>query len=544
MSKAIRHDALLARALAAELRAALADDVVEGYRFDRDRRIATLYLAHDRALRFDLHPERGHVTLTRGRPGPGSTRLAGHRIAEIAAPPDERRIHLRVPAPEGAGFEWIVDFTTNRWNAVLVWAHEGRAAQALLAPTSSRELLSQDAGRRAGAHAELDEARWMALLSALPSATFAREVLRTIAYTSSLNIGYILEPATGPHDREGLARAYARWLELVHKPPAPHLLARPWGPQPYPHALGEPDARPVPSLLEVIRELRRAGLRRQDLEEARSEIARRRQTLERRIERLRAQLGRAADSARLQRAADVLLASLHRVPRGAERVELKDFEGGGITIDLDPTLSAAQNADRMYEEARRLRRATQRIPDLLDATAREIERLGTVLERVQAGELPEQVRRWVRRRRRLEKEPGRPLPAPLPYRRYRTSGGFEVRVGKSARDNDELTLHHSSPNDIWMHARGVAGSHVVLRWARRDQVPPERDLLEAAALAAWFSRARTSKVVPVDWTRRRYVRKPRKAPPGTAAVERAETLFVEPGADVERRLRVEDEGAI
>jgi predicted ribosome quality control (RQC) complex YloA/Tae2 family protein len=127
-----------------------------------------------------------------------------------------------------------------------------------------------------------------------------------------------------------------------------------------------------------------------------------------------------------------------------------------------------------------------------------------------------------------------------PYRRYRTSGGLEVRVGRGSSSNDDLTFHHSSPDDIWLHARDVAGAHVVLRWPEREANPPARDINEAAVLAALFSRARTAGTVPVDWTRRKYVRKPRKAPPGKVAIERARTVFVEPDAAMEKRMRWEE----
>jgi len=98
---------------------------------------------------------------------------------------------------------------------------------------------------------------------------------------------------------------------------------------------------------------------------------------------------------------------------------------------------------------------------------------------------------------------------------------------------------HSAPEDIWLHARDAGGAHVLLRWGRRDENPPRADLLEAAALAALHSRARTSALVPVDWTRRKYVRKPRKAAPGQVVLERASTVFVAPDPALERRLRRE-----
>ena len=142
------------------------------------------------------------------------------------------------------------------------------------------------------------------------------------------------------------------------------------------------------------------------------------------------------------------------------------------------------------------------------------------------GVLPEWVEREVRRGGGVGGTKGDPGPT-LPYRTYRSSGGLEIRVGRSSKTNDDLTFRHSSPNDIWLHARSVPGSHVILRWSNPEGSPPARDLEEAARLAAFHSKARTSAIVPVDWTRRKYVRKPRGAPPGAVVPQRVKTLFVE-----------------
>jgi predicted ribosome quality control (RQC) complex YloA/Tae2 family protein len=123
---------------------------------------------------------------------------------------------------------------------------------------------------------------------------------------------------------------------------------------------------------------------------------------------------------------------------------------------------------------------------------------------------------------------------------FRSSGGLEIRVGRGARHNDELTFRHSSPGDVWLHARHVGGAHVILRWPGPGN-PPARDLAEAATLAALHSKARTSGSVPVDWTLRKYVRKPRKSPPGRVAVERVETLFVRPEPSLLEALAVPQE---
>jgi predicted ribosome quality control (RQC) complex YloA/Tae2 family protein len=193
-------------------------------------------------------------------------------------------------------------------------------------------------------------------------------------------------------------------------------------------------------------------------------------------------------------------------------------------------MSGAANAQAWYAEARKRDRAAERLPALIEANRQTVAALEDRLQRARAGEAIE-----------LPAQPSKPgqrrVEQKLPYRRYRTSGGLEVRVGRNSRANDELTLRHAAPDDIWMHARAAGGAHVVLRWSDPDANPPRRDLEQAAMLAALHSKARHSGVVPVDWTRRKYVRKPRKAAAGSVSVERVKTLFVRPENDQLNELR-------
>jgi predicted ribosome quality control (RQC) complex YloA/Tae2 family protein len=188
-------------------------------------------------------------------------------------------------------------------------------------------------------------------------------------------------------------------------------------------------------------------------------------------------------------------------------VELSGFDGATRSLELDPALSPSANAEAWFNEAKKRERAAERVPDLIAATDRVIAELEAKLTRARSGESVELPTRDA---------PAKASPtAPrLPYRKYRTSGGLEVRIGRSSRDNDELTFRHSSPNDIWMHARAVGGAHVVLRWDDGANSPPAADLKEAASLAALHSKARHAGTVPIDWTRRKYVRKTRGAPAG------------------------------
>jgi predicted ribosome quality control (RQC) complex YloA/Tae2 family protein len=120
------------------------------------------------------------------------------------------------------------------------------------------------------------------------------------------------------------------------------------------------------------------------------------------------------------------------------------------------------------------------------------------------------------------------LPEGFTPRVYELPGGWIVWVGRNSKQNDELTHRQASQRDVWFHARGCQGSHTVLRVASGKGEPP-RDILEAAAaIAAFHSKARNSKLVPVAYTEKRYVRKPRKAPVGTAVMMREKVIMVAP----------------
>ncbi|MBN8613329.1 MAG: DUF814 domain-containing protein, partial [Deltaproteobacteria bacterium] len=113
----------------------------------------------------------------------------------------------------------------------------------------------------------------------------------------------------------------------------------------------------------------------------------------------------------------------------------------------------------------------------------------------------------------------------VPYRRMVGSGDREIRVGKGARDNDALTQKHAAPHDLWLHARGVPGAHVVVPLAKGETCPPEL-LLDAATLAAHFSDRKNDRVVEVDHVARGHVRKRKGMPPGKVEVNHPKTLAV------------------
>jgi predicted ribosome quality control (RQC) complex YloA/Tae2 family protein len=558
VSNAIRYDALLARDLAAELHARLRGASIEAILFDRALlRVALLVRSPRRhnqpsaSLLWQLHPQSGHVTsidraLATGSPVPLRPLST---LVRIGSPPDERIIELELDAGDaapGAIRRLVIELVTNQWNALAIGA-DHRIVAVLRERTAHGRVLRPGAAYiapapsgRAWARERPPANEWARLLGAEPPERRLNALVRHAAYTSPLNAATIVGAADLSYDTDALERARERYLAIVYDAPRePVLLAVSAHAQPYSIRLAAEDTG-VPTLLAAFQQAAQQAAALPAVpaaaDVALAAVSERIAQLEQRAQRLHAEQAGAHEAAqRLRWQADLLLSQLDRVERGATRAVLDDFDGGTVVVELDPTVGAAENATRLYDAARKRSRAAERIPALLHAGERELTRLREVMERIRSGTASAAELATLAMRAR-QSERGAAA-RPLPYRTYRTSSGQEVRVGRSARANDELTFHHSSPTDVWLHARAVAGAHVILRWPRADQNPPARDIAEAAVLAALHSGARTSRTVAVDWTRRRYVRKPRKAAPGVVVPERVRTVFVEPDRTVEERLR-------
>lgn len=253
-----------------------------------------------------------------------------------------------------------------------------------------------------------------------------------------------------------------------------------------------------------------------------------------RTERMLEELSHGSRADRYEHWGHLLMASQALVPPGAEKVTLPDLFAADethVTIPLEPSLSAVENAQRYYDRARRTRRAREEAEARLVETerrAREAERLLERLRQIDA--LP-----GLETFRKAEAAALAPFAGKaqenedhVPFRRFALPQGYEVWVGRNAKQNDLLTFRYAQKHDLWMHARGVPGSHAVLRLPHRQAVPGRPLLEQAAAIAAYYSKAQGSSLVPVIVAPRKYVRKPRGAAPGAVVVEREEVLLVEP----------------
>lgn len=532
MSNTIRYDSLLARQLALELHVLMARQRVQTLRFDRTIQAVFLVLEHG-TLRWSLAA--GPAWLTTDGAGSGQPLVLPRnaRVEAVRALPDERvlRIDLAGASRDNASAALVIELLPPRPNVIALEA-AGRVLKVLLSNAGRPHTRGQPYAPpvslgRSGVAAPLTLDAWLSMLQDLPVGERVRSAIARVAYLSPINAAAVLgDAAVDAH--ADLRAAHLRYLALLSAPVRPSLVAAGrTRRQPYGHPLWQEDTQSFDSLLAVFA----AGA---STEPAAPVIQRLEQTLaraQRKHARLSAELAEAAETAkRLRTAADLLLAHAYSVARGTSEIDLVDFEGGTHHLQLDPAMSGAANAQAWYAEARKRDRAAERLPALIEANRQTVAALEDRLQRARAGEAID-----------LPAPPSKPgqrrVEQKLPYRRYRTSGGLEVRVGRNSRANDELTLRHAAPDDIWMHARAAGGAHVVLRWSDPDANPPRRDLEQAAMLAALHSKARHSGVVPVDWTRRKYVRKPRKAAAGSVSVERVKTLFVRPENDQLNELR-------
>jgi predicted ribosome quality control (RQC) complex YloA/Tae2 family protein len=237
----------------------------------------------------------------------------------------------------------------------------------------------------------------------------------------------------------------------------------------------------------------------------------------------------------LRAAGEAILANAHTLEPGATALTWE-----GKRIDLYPTLSAAENAQSYFKRYTDARDAKSSVPPLLAAVAGEIEHLEEMVVHVELAENEKEITAIGRelehagilrssvRRKRLDKRSGEKRSTPTGVHARKPLLGGEILVGGSAAGNDWITFHVAQPEDLWFHARGVPGAHVVLRTP--TGAPTQAQILEAARAAAGKSAARDAGTVEVDYTQRKYVRKIRGGAPGLVTYRHERTVAVAPVA--------------
>ena len=263
--------------------------------------------------------------------------------------------------------------------------------------------------------------------------------------------------------------------------------------------------------------------------------------LEHKIGKQRLELEQCAKREELRLCGELINANLYRLQKGMAAAELENFYEEGLPllrISMDPLLTPAQNAQKYFKEYRKANTAEKYLTEQIALAEEELQYIDTVFEelsRAQTERELAEIRQELVEQGYIRPPKGKQKPPqgtqPLSFL---SSDGLPILVGRNNRQNDQLTLKKAANNDYWFHTKNIPGSHTILVTGGKE--PPESSMLEAAQLAAYFSRARESAQVPVDYTQVRNVSKPSGAKPGRVIYVGYNTVYVTPGPALPEQL--------
>ena len=269
-------------------------------------------------------------------------------------------------------------------------------------------------------------------------------------------------------------------------------------------------------------------------------LERERERTERTLHTMREELGKPDRAKQYELFGKLLISQLHLLKKGDTTAVAEDFVSGSnalVEIPLDQHLTPAKNAERYFEKAEKSRHAAEeQHRRILELTDRQ-KSISLLLDRMEEISTSDDLKHFAEENRtallqfglKTEKSGHMKKEDLPPFRVFTVAGGFQVWAGKSGENNDLLSMRHTAKNDLWFHARGVGGSHVVLKIGTGKGEVSKQAIDQAAAIAAYYSKMKKSKLVPVTMCEGKYVRKPKGVPAGTVTVEREKTIYAEPG---------------
>jgi predicted ribosome quality control (RQC) complex YloA/Tae2 family protein len=237
--------------------------------------------------------------------------------------------------------------------------------------------------------------------------------------------------------------------------------------------------------------------------------------LEGKIGNLKSSLENTGDSGNLKHLGDLILANMHLINKGSKFVEIEDYKTGNkVKIKLKENLSPSENAEHYYTKFKGFKNSADILKNKIDMYEKDLEKLVLQREKVSQEENPKNLFKMEK------KTENNGNTESLPFRIFKLSDKFEVWVGKSSAANDLLTMKYARQYDFWFHVRGSSGSHTVLRLQDKNDVPDKDTIKIAASIAAYYSKARNGKHVPVAYCERKYVKKRKGMNQGAVIMEK------------------------
>lgn len=239
---------------------------------------------------------------------------------------------------------------------------------------------------------------------------------------------------------------------------------------------------------------------------------------------------------------ELLTANMHLVKRGMEEITVPNYYDenySNITIPLDPRKTPSENAQSYFKKYQKAKNAIHVVKEQIEKTQEEIDYFERLLQQLSTAspedieEIREELEEegYIRNRSKRKTKKKRNEKPNIEV--YVASDGTEILVGKNNKQNDYLTMKLAGRDNIWLHTKDIPGSHVVIR----SNNPTESTIMEAANLAAYYSKAQNSSSVPVDYTKIRYVKKPKGAKPGFVIYENQKTVYVTPNEDLVIKMK-------
>ncbi|OCA85504.1 hypothetical protein A8F94_11485 [Bacillus sp. FJAT-27225] len=263
---------------------------------------------------------------------------------------------------------------------------------------------------------------------------------------------------------------------------------------------------------------------------------------EKKIEKLKATLKDAERAEEFQKFGELLTANMHLAKKGMKEIEVLDYydeNGAMIKIPLDPLKSPSENAQRYFSKYQKAKNSVLVVLEQIEKAENEVAYFDTLIQQLESAspkdieEIREELAEGGYIRQRARKNGKKPQNLKPVLDKYIAADGTEILVGKNNKQNDYLTSKLAARDEIWLHTKDIPGSHVVIR----SKEPSEETIQEAAMLAAYFSKARSSSSVPVDYTKVRHVKKPSGAKPGFVIYDNQKTIYVTPEEEAVLSLR-------
>ncbi|MDN3014814.1 NFACT RNA binding domain-containing protein [Paenibacillus sp. BSR1-1] len=263
---------------------------------------------------------------------------------------------------------------------------------------------------------------------------------------------------------------------------------------------------------------------------------------EKKIEKLENTLKEAEKAEQLQRYGELLTANLYAAKKGMKEIEVLNYYdelGGTIAIPLDPRKTPSENAQKYFSRYQKAKNSVAVVMEQIEKAQLEVEYFDNLLQQVVSAspkdiqEIREELVEggYIRER---QKRNGKKIQNAKPVLdHFLSTDGTDIIVGKNNKQNDYLTNKLAARDEIWLHTKDIPGSHVVIR----SKEPSEETILEAANLSAYFSKARNSSSVPVDYTKVRHVKKPSGAKPGFVIYDNQQTVYVTPNEELVLKLK-------